>query len=160
VTSRRVGLGRLVSVLAKETALNTVLWILQVGLAATFTASGIAKSTLSKPRLVETGQTGVAHFSLGFIRFIATCELTGAVGLIVPWATGSMPWLTPLAAACLGVIMIGAASAHARLAREHRQDPGRRRRSKELWNMTTALMLLLLCGSVTVGRLEPFVLKS
>jgi hypothetical protein len=43
-----------------------------------------------------------------FILFIGVCEILGAIGLVVPWLTGIKPWLTPLAAALLIIIMIGA----------------------------------------------------
>lgn len=43
-----------------------------------------------------------------FLLFIGVCELLGGIGLIVPWATGIKPSLTPLAASLLIVIMIGA----------------------------------------------------
>jgi hypothetical protein len=43
-----------------------------------------------------------------FMKFIAVCELLGAVGLIVPSLTHIRPSLTPLAAALLVIIMIGA----------------------------------------------------
>lgn len=43
-----------------------------------------------------------------FLLFIGLCELLGGIGLIVPWATGIKPGLTPLAASLLIVIMIGA----------------------------------------------------
>jgi uncharacterized membrane protein YphA (DoxX/SURF4 family) len=43
-----------------------------------------------------------------FLRFIAVCELLGGVGVIVPWLIRIRPGLTPLAAAGLVIIMIGA----------------------------------------------------
>ena len=43
-----------------------------------------------------------------FLRFIAVCEVLGAIGLILPWLLGLRPGLTPLAAAGLVIIMIGA----------------------------------------------------
>lgn len=49
---------------------------------------------------------------LMFVRFIAVCEILGAVGLIAPRASGIYPELTPLAAVGLGVIMAGAAVVH------------------------------------------------
>jgi len=36
------------------------------------------------------------------------CEILGGVGLVLPWATRVLPWLTPLAAAGLVIIMTGA----------------------------------------------------
>ena len=51
-----------------------------------------------------------------FFRFIGLAELLAAAGLTLPTSTGIMPWLTPLAAAGLLVIMIGAAILHLRRA--------------------------------------------
>jgi hypothetical protein len=43
-----------------------------------------------------------------FLRFIALCEVLGALGLILPGLLRIRPGLTPLAAAGLVIIMIGA----------------------------------------------------
>ena len=43
-----------------------------------------------------------------FFLFIGVCEILGGLGLILPWALKIKPGLTPLAAALLIVIMIGA----------------------------------------------------
>ena len=52
--------------------------------------------------------TSQIPLSGSFIHFIAACEVLGALGLILPRLLGIKPWLTPLAAALLIVIMIGA----------------------------------------------------
>ena len=44
----------------------------------------------------------------GFLRFIGVVEVLGAIGLILPWLLRIRPNLTPLAAAGLVIIMIGA----------------------------------------------------
>ncbi len=49
-----------------------------------------------------------SYLSVNFIYFIGVCEILGGIGLIVPWATRIMPKLTPIAAAGLIIIMIGA----------------------------------------------------
>ena len=82
-----------------------------------------------------------------FIRFIASCELLGAAGVILPWLTGIARVLTPIAALGLGAIMIGAAASHSRLA--HDQRP---RRSKELLNVATNIAILAACAFVAAGR--------
>ena len=46
------------------------------------------------------------------IKLLATAEITGAVGLIVPLATGIAPGLASVAALCLAVLMVGAARTH------------------------------------------------
>jgi uncharacterized membrane protein YphA (DoxX/SURF4 family) len=43
-----------------------------------------------------------------FLRFIGVAEILGAIGLILPGLLRIKPWLTPLAAAGLAVIMVGA----------------------------------------------------
>ena len=42
------------------------------------------------------------------VRFIGICEVLGAFGLILPWALGIRRELTPLAAAGVVIIMVGA----------------------------------------------------
>lgn len=95
--------------------MNGFLWILQSMLAVVFAGSGVAKSTMSRERLLATGQTGIVLFSMPVVRFTAICEILAAAGLVLPWATGIAPWLTPVAAIGLCVVMVGAASSHARL---------------------------------------------
>jgi hypothetical protein len=82
---------------------NTLLWIAQGLLAAVFLFAGGFK-------LVAPAEAfnGPIVLPVTFLRFIGTAELVGAIGLIVPWLTGIRPALTPLAAAGLVVIMIGA----------------------------------------------------
>ena len=43
-----------------------------------------------------------------FLHFIGVCEILGSIGLILPGLTRIRPGLTPLAAAGLVIIMIGA----------------------------------------------------
>jgi len=95
--------------------MNGILWTLQVLLALLFLGSGIAKSLMSKERMLATGQTGAAAMPVGFVRFIAACEILGAVGLVAPGAFGIFPELTPLAAIGFAVIMAGAGVVHYRI---------------------------------------------
>ena len=48
------------------------------------------------------------------IRFIGIAEILGAIGLILPGATGIAAVLTPIAAVCLAVTMVLAAVVHGR----------------------------------------------
>ena len=82
---------------------NTVLWIVQVLLAAVFLFTGGMKLLLPLDKLV-----GPVPLPGLFVRFLGVCEVLGAVGLILPGLLGIRPDLTPLAAAGLVVIMIGA----------------------------------------------------
>ena len=83
--------------------MNVALWILQVLLAALFIFAGGMKLVLP----IEKMQDPVALPGL-FLRFIGVCELLGGIGLILPSLLRIRPGLTPLAAAGLVVIMVGA----------------------------------------------------
>jgi len=85
--------------------MNIFLWIVQVLLALLFMFAGIMKFRMSAE---EMGANMPGGLSMGFLYFIAVCEILGAIGLVVPWATKIMPKLTPVAAAGLLVIMVGA----------------------------------------------------
>jgi uncharacterized membrane protein YphA (DoxX/SURF4 family) len=98
-----------------ETTMNTALWTAQLILAAVFAPSGMAKLTMARDRLLATGQTGIAMFPMPVVRVTAAMEILAAVGLVAPWLSGTAKILTPLAAAGLCVVMIGAAWAHSRL---------------------------------------------
>lgn len=82
---------------------NRFLWILQALLALLFVFAGMAKLMMDPVELAAQ-----SHMSATFLHFISVCELLGAIGLIVPQLTGIAPQLTPLAAAGLIVIMVGA----------------------------------------------------
>jgi uncharacterized membrane protein YphA (DoxX/SURF4 family) len=43
-----------------------------------------------------------------FLHFIGVCEILGGLGLILPMLLRIKPWLTPIAAAGLVILMIGA----------------------------------------------------
>ena len=49
-----------------------------------------------------------AWISISFLHFIGACEVLGAIGLILPGLVHIKPGLTPLAAAGLTIIVIGA----------------------------------------------------
>jgi uncharacterized membrane protein YphA (DoxX/SURF4 family) len=56
----------------------------------------------------------VKDVSKGLVTFIGISELLGGLGLVLPLLTGILPWLTPLAAVGLALIMILAMIFHAR----------------------------------------------
>lgn len=96
--------------------MNTAIWVAQVLLAAAFLAAGAMKLALPRKRLVDTGpaMAWAADFSDGAVKAIGTAEVLGALGLILPAALGVAPVLTPLAAAGLFLVMVGAAVTHVR----------------------------------------------
>jgi hypothetical protein len=83
--------------------MNRALWVAQILLAIVFLANGVMK--LALPAEVLTAQF---PFPALFVRFIGVCEFLGALGMILPGLTRIRPGLTPLAAAGLVIIMIGA----------------------------------------------------
>jgi uncharacterized membrane protein YphA (DoxX/SURF4 family) len=83
--------------------MNILLWIIQVLLALLFLFGGVMK--LIMPIEAMTQQV---HLPGLFLRFIGVCEVLGGIGLIVPAMVRIRPELTPLAAALLVIIMIGA----------------------------------------------------
>jgi DoxX-like protein len=79
------------------------LWIIQVLLALLFLFAGAAKLVLPPEAL-----KGPVPIAVLFLRFIGVCEVLGALGLILPGLLRIWPGLTPLAAAGLAIILIGA----------------------------------------------------
>jgi len=79
------------------------LWIVQALLALVFLFAGVAKLIMPIEEMTKE-----IHLPGLFLRLIAVVELVGALGLIVPSLLRIRPGLTPLAAAGLVIIMIGA----------------------------------------------------
>jgi len=84
---------------------NTALWIVQGVLAVMFLLAGVPKLVMSAEQMAAPGPI---QLPVAFIRFIGVCEILGAIGMILPGVTGIKPGLTPLGAAGLVIIMIGA----------------------------------------------------
>ena len=76
--------------------MDVFLWILQIVLAGMFGLAGITKSIQPRDKLLGK-LPWVEDYSAGTVRFIGIVELLGAIGLVVPAATGIVPVLTPLA---------------------------------------------------------------
>ena len=94
---------------------NKVLWGLQILTALAFGGAGGMKLATPAEQLRANPQMAWStEFADAEIKAIGAAEVLGAVGLIVPVATGIAPVLTPLAGAGLGVMMGGAAYTHAR----------------------------------------------
>lgn len=92
--------------------MNVFLWIVQILLAAAFTMAGVMKAT--QPREKPPTAPAVEDFSPGTVRFIGIVELFGALGLILPAATGIATILTPIVATGLALTMVLAAATHIR----------------------------------------------
>lgn len=83
--------------------INAALWTVQALLAALFLFGGGMK--LVVPIAALEAQSGMSG---EFLRFIGLAEFLGAIGLILPGLSRIQTRLTPLAAAGLVIIMIGA----------------------------------------------------
>ena len=83
--------------------MTRALWIVQGLLALLFLWAGGTKLVLPLEKL-----TGPIPLPGLFLRFIGMAEVLGAIGLILPGLLRIRPGLTPLAAAGLVLIMIGA----------------------------------------------------
>jgi uncharacterized membrane protein YphA (DoxX/SURF4 family) len=93
--------------------MNIILWVVQILLALAFGMAGIMKVTQPIDKL-ETRMGWVKSVGPRGVRLIGSLEILGAIGLILPAVTGILPWLTPVAAACLALTMIGAMITHGR----------------------------------------------
>src|SRR5215207_9987941 len=99
--------------------LNIVLWSVQGFLALFFLAAGA-------PKIFGRGiekWTGFSDLPRSQVVFIGFVEVLGAVGLVLPMATGVLPWLTPLAAVGLAIIVLMASW----VSHASRRTPQRRR---------------------------------
>jgi uncharacterized membrane protein YphA (DoxX/SURF4 family) len=83
--------------------MNRALWVVQILLAAVFLFAGVMKLVLPLEKMA-----GPVEFPGWFLRFIGVAEALGGIGLILPAVLRVKPGLTPVAAAGLVIIMIGA----------------------------------------------------
>ena len=118
--------------------MNPLLWTLQGSLAAIFIASGLAKISQPKDRLIASGQTGVTPFPVPVIRVTAFCELLGAIGIVAPRLVGVAEFLTPAAAGGFAIVMVGAIASHAHL--------------REARNVAATVAIFIAAVTVSVGR--------
>ena len=117
--------------------MGIALWAVQVLVAASFLVAGATKLSQPKEKLVNN-MAWVEDFSQGTVRLIGALEALGAIGVVVPALTGIVPWLTPLAALGLVLLMIGAALTHLRRT--------------EYGNIAMNAVLLVLAAFVAYGR--------
>ena len=90
--------------------LNVLLWVLQVLLAMLFMFAGVMKFVM--PIEEMTKQIALPGW---FLHFIGVAEIFGAIGLVLPGILRIRIGLTPLAAAALVVIMIGATAVNLKI---------------------------------------------
>ena len=85
--------------------MNIALWIAQGLLAAIFLFAGGMKLVLPIEEMTKQMPIPLPGW---FLRFTGVIEVLGAIGVILPWLLRIRPGLTPLAAAGLVIVMIGA----------------------------------------------------
>jgi len=117
--------------------MGIALWVAQVLLAVAFLGAGAAKLSQTKKKLAKT-MAWVEDFSQRTVRLIGTLEVLGAIGVVLPALTGILPWLTPLAA--LGLVLLMAGAVYTHLRREEGSA------------VVPPAVLLLLAALVAVGR--------
>lgn len=124
--------------------MSIALWIAAGLLALAFLAAGITKLTQPKDKLAAMGMGWTEDFGNAGVKGIATLEVLGALGVILPAVTGIVPILVPVAATGLALLMIGAIVVHLRRG--------------ETQAVVAPLVLALLAAFVAVGRfwLAPF----
>ena len=85
--------------------MNIALWILQLLLALIFLFAGGMKLVLPIEEMMKQMPLPLPGL---FLRFTGVVEVLGAIGVILPGLLRIRPGLTPLAAAGLVIVMIGA----------------------------------------------------
>ena len=115
--------------------MTIALWIAQGFAALVFLLTGALKLVTPKEKLA-----GKMHWAAtwppGRIKLLGLAEVAGAIGLVLPAALHVAPVLTPIAAACLAVLMVGAIQTHRRLHE----------------SFVPALVLAFACFAIAAGR--------
>ena len=112
-------------------------WSLEIVVALAFLMAGAMKAF--QPAKAKERMAWAREMSDARVRAIGVVELLGALGLVLPRATGILPWLTPLAAIGLALTMLGAIGLHVK-----RRDGAQ---------VVPSVVLLALCVTVAVGTL-------
>ena len=93
--------------------MSIALWTIQSLLALFFAMAGSMKATQPMEKLAPR-MGWVEDFAPRTVRLIGMLEVLGAFGIVLPALTGTLPWLTPLAAVGLVLTMAGAMLTHIR----------------------------------------------
>ena len=115
--------------------MTIALWVAEGFAALVFLLTGALKVMTPKEKLAEKMHWAAA-WPPGRIRLLGLAELAGALWLLLPAALHIAPALTPIAAVCLALLMLGAVQTHRRLHE----------------GFVPALVLALLCVAIAVGR--------
>ncbi len=110
------------------------LWIVNALLALVNLAAGSFKLARPKAALAQAGQGWVDDFPAPAVKLIGVAEVLGAIGLVVPLASGVAPILTPIAAIGIAVLQIGAIVTHVR--------------RKEAWIVNAVIVALAIVSAI------------
>ena len=88
--------------------MNALLWVLQGLVGLLFLFSGGTKLVMSTEAMQKMSPPNSIMLPGAFVKFIGVMEILGGLGLILPGLTKIRKNLTPVAAFCLLIIMIGA----------------------------------------------------
>jgi uncharacterized membrane protein YphA (DoxX/SURF4 family) len=116
--------------------MNLAIWIVQGLLAFAFIAAGGMKLFAYEKYKTQSERNGPTGVTRGLTAFIGIAEIAGALGIVLPMATNTAPWLSPWAAVGLATIMLLAIVFHLR----RRESPA------------PAVVLFLLAAFVVFGR--------
>jgi putative exporter of polyketide antibiotics len=119
--------------------MNIALWIIQGLLGVAMFGAGTFKIVTPHDQLAAKMPWALT-WSPGRVKLLGLAQTAGAVGLIAPWATGIAPVLTPIAACCLLVLMVGAVKTHI-----DRKEP-----------FIAPAVISVLCALVALGRFGVF----
>ena len=115
--------------------MTIALWVAQGFGALVLLVTGALKVVMPKERLAEK-MHWAATWPPGRIKLLGLAEVAGALGLVLPAALHIAPVLTPIAAVCLAVLMLGAVQTHRRVHE----------------SFVPALVLALICLAIAAGR--------
>lgn len=121
--------------------MNIALWVLQIllGLAFVFHAYVLLRPA---PERLQSGMSYVLEMPARLRMFAGVAEGLAGIGLILPALLRTLPWLTPVAAAGLVVLMLGAIVFHVR--------------RREYPNIGLNAVLGVLAAIVAWGRFGPY----
>lgn len=122
--------------------MNVALWIIAVLLGVAFIGAGTMKALRPKDQLAAMGMGWTDDYSGNAVKAIGVLEILAGIGLILPAAVDVMPWMVPLSALGLAIIMAGAVVVHAR--------------RKEYPVIGANVLLFALAAVVVWGRFGPY----
>ena len=91
------------------TGLNALLWFIQIFLAVQYLFHGWL---FANPPAAWAEAIAASGLNPGFRQFIGIAEVLASIGLVLPGLTRILPWLTPLAALGLAIVMASATIFH------------------------------------------------